>query len=178
MIIKPIATSYRGYRFRSRLEARWAVCLDALGLDYEYEPQGYHTKVGPYLPDFYLPDLRVFAEVKPAILTDLEFNRAASLEYPCLLLVGVPDGDVPLFAVAHDASACLWGQPRAYDVYARGGLQGGTEQYGWCALAYSAVRGRIWCNYGEGPFAYLYDPMWEEACMAARSTQFGSGVAQ
>ena len=38
MNIKPIETIYKGYRFRSRLEARWAVFFDALGIEYEYEP--------------------------------------------------------------------------------------------------------------------------------------------
>lgn len=39
--IKPIETIYNGYRFRSRLEARWAVFLDSLGVKYEYEPEGF-----------------------------------------------------------------------------------------------------------------------------------------
>jgi len=39
--IKPIETLYNGYRFRSRLEARWAVFFDAIGLKYEYEVEGY-----------------------------------------------------------------------------------------------------------------------------------------
>lgn len=46
MEIKPIETYYNGYRFRSRLEARWAVFFDALGVRYEYEPEGYHTEDG------------------------------------------------------------------------------------------------------------------------------------
>lgn len=33
--IKPIETKYKGYRFRSRLEARWAVFFDALGISWE-----------------------------------------------------------------------------------------------------------------------------------------------
>lgn len=37
--IKPIETIYNGYRFRSRLEARWAVFFDALGVEYQYEPE-------------------------------------------------------------------------------------------------------------------------------------------
>ena len=41
MDIKPIETYYNGYRFRSRLEARWAVFFDALGVPYEYEPEGF-----------------------------------------------------------------------------------------------------------------------------------------
>ena len=51
--IKPIETIYHGYRFRSRLEARWAVFLDSLGVKYEYEPEGFKLPDGSmYLPDF------------------------------------------------------------------------------------------------------------------------------
>lgn len=51
--IKPIETLYHGYRFRSRLEARWAVFLDSLGVKYEYEPEGFKLPDGSmYLPDF------------------------------------------------------------------------------------------------------------------------------
>ena len=39
-MITPIETIYKGYRFRSRLEARWAVFMDACGADWEYEPEG------------------------------------------------------------------------------------------------------------------------------------------
>ena len=58
--IKPIETIYKGFRFRSRLEARWAVLFDAMGIKYLYEPQGYKLSNGDcYLPDFYLPDFEV-----------------------------------------------------------------------------------------------------------------------
>ena len=51
--IKPIETLYHGYRFRSRLEARWAVFFDSLGVKYEYEPEGFKLPDGSmYLPDF------------------------------------------------------------------------------------------------------------------------------
>lgn len=65
--LKPIQTRYKGYRFRSRLEARWAVFFDALGLRWEYEPEGFATDAGPYLPDFFLPELNggTYVEVKP-----------------------------------------------------------------------------------------------------------------
>ena len=53
MRIKAIETYYNGYRFRSRLEARWAVFLDALSIEYEYEPEGFELPSGKrYLPDF------------------------------------------------------------------------------------------------------------------------------
>ena len=63
--IKAIETIYKGYRFRSRLEARWAVFFDAALIRYEYEQQGYECDGEYYLPDFYLPDLDVHVEVKP-----------------------------------------------------------------------------------------------------------------
>lgn len=68
MAIRPIETCYGGHWFRSRLEARWAVFFDHLDLTWEYEAQGF--EVGPdstkYLPDFHLPQLGLFLEVKPA----------------------------------------------------------------------------------------------------------------
>lgn len=44
-MITPIETIYKGYRFRSRLEARWAVFMDACGADWEYEPEGLSSTV-------------------------------------------------------------------------------------------------------------------------------------
>lgn len=63
--LTPIPTNYRGCRFRSRLEARWAVFFDALEIAWQYEDQGYLVDGTPYLPDFYLPHLRAFVEIKP-----------------------------------------------------------------------------------------------------------------
>lgn len=63
--VKPIETIYKGFRFRSRLEARWAVFFDAMGIKYLYEPEGFCLSDGTcYLPDFYLPDAKQFFEVK------------------------------------------------------------------------------------------------------------------
>lgn len=79
--IKAIETVYNGYKFRSRLEARWAVFFDAAGIRYEYETQGFELEDGTrYLPDFYLPDFDLFVEVKgdrPGAKKDIE--RCASM---------------------------------------------------------------------------------------------------
>lgn len=56
--LKPIETSYAGCRFRSRIESRWAVFFDHLGIGWQYEPQGFELPSGRYLPDFLL-DLSV-----------------------------------------------------------------------------------------------------------------------
>lgn len=65
--IQPIQTNYKGYKMRSRLEARWAVWLDAVRLAWRYEDQGFDLgeNGGWYLPDFWLPELECFMEVKP-----------------------------------------------------------------------------------------------------------------
>lgn len=63
-IIKPIETVYKGYRFRSRLEARWAVFFDALELQWQYEPEGYQLLSRKYLPDFWLPESHDIIEIK------------------------------------------------------------------------------------------------------------------
>lgn len=63
--MKPIETVYNGYRFRSRLEARWAVFFDALGIRYEYEAEGFDIGGEWYLPDFYLPEYKLYVEIKP-----------------------------------------------------------------------------------------------------------------
>ena len=56
--MKPIETVYKGFKFRSRLEARWAVFFDACGVRWEYEPEGYILPNGQYyLPDFLLHDV-------------------------------------------------------------------------------------------------------------------------
>lgn len=52
--MKSIETKYKGYRFRSRLEARWAVFFDSIGWKLEYEPEGFELPSGRYLPDFVL----------------------------------------------------------------------------------------------------------------------------
>ena len=71
--LRPIETVYRGYRFRSRLEARWAVFFQTLGVPWEYEPQGYKLSDGRWsLADFRvkLADHVLWAEVKPGGIAD------------------------------------------------------------------------------------------------------------
>lgn len=69
-VLKAIETYYKGYRFRSRLEARWAVFFDALGMRWEYEPQGFELPGGiRYLPDFRITSPQGMVrwyEIKPA----------------------------------------------------------------------------------------------------------------
>ena len=50
-----LGTKWHGCWFRSRLEARWASVFEAMGIDWEYEPDGVELDEGVgYLPDFLL----------------------------------------------------------------------------------------------------------------------------
>ena len=95
-VMKPIETHYKGYRFRSRLEARWGVFFDVLRIGWEYEREGFEFDNGVrYLPDFYLPDYRTWCEVKPTRLMASELKKCKLLALQkrtrVLMLVGVPD---------------------------------------------------------------------------------------
>lgn len=68
--MKAIETIYKGIKFRSKLEATWAVFFDRLGIKYKYEPETFQLDGVYYLPDFLLPNLfniPVYVEVKPDI---------------------------------------------------------------------------------------------------------------
>lgn len=77
-MITAVQTTHNGYRFRSRLEARWAVFFSALNVRYDYEHEGFDYGDGKYLPDFHLPELRCYAEIKPRMvaLDDPGYVRA------------------------------------------------------------------------------------------------------
>jgi hypothetical protein len=95
-MIKTIPTTYNNIKFRSRLEARWAVFFDQLGIKYLYEFEGFELENKEwYLPDFYLPEYGIYCEVKPSIIEVDEnintFNEFAKGRYWLLLLVGTPN---------------------------------------------------------------------------------------
>ena len=85
--IKAIETHYRGRRFRSRLEARWAVFFDFMDIEWEYEPEAFVLPSGAC----YLPDFRI------------TYPRGES--GPCDFWVEVkrPAGDVPDSTLVNDA---------------------------------------------------------------------------
>ena len=96
--LKPIETRYKGYRFRSRLEARWGVFFDALGVQWEYEPEGYDLgDAGWYLPDFLVnagTGEDAFVEIKPYghPVNENEYNKASSISCSkdCAVVCGDP----------------------------------------------------------------------------------------
>ena len=62
MVVKE--TEYKGILFRSRLEARVALFFDKAGIEWVYEPDRVVNGDSEYNPDFYLPELDDYVEVK------------------------------------------------------------------------------------------------------------------
>ena len=78
-MIAPIETTYKGNKYRSRIEARHAVFFEHLKISYEYESQGYQMDNVYYLPDFYLPLYETFIEIKGKLPEPDELEKAKRL---------------------------------------------------------------------------------------------------
>lgn len=56
---------YHDTKFKSELEANFALFLDALALKWEYEKYYFKMETGEgYIPDFYIPKLKLWIEVR------------------------------------------------------------------------------------------------------------------
>lgn len=143
--IAPIETVYAGCRFRSRLEARWAVFFDSMGIRWEYEPQGFILSHGRYyLPDFYLPDCASWVEVKGQLNEfDLYDLRVANLELPqfgrpigeagpnLILLGPIPDTKTDLIWPDFSAEPFTYGGEGQTDI-----IYGEFERYIWQGIEF------------------------------------------
>jgi hypothetical protein len=109
--IKAIPTFYSGIKFRSRIEARWALFYDEIGVQWEYEKEGFDLgkELGGYVPDFYIHDLDLWVEIKggPPTLTELrKLESIATTRYQptsvCLFY-----GPIPSFYVGIEVKETL-----------------------------------------------------------------------
>lgn len=120
--LTPIETEYAGYKFRSRLEARWALYFDLCKIRWAYESEGFTLSDGQrYLPDFWLPDYNQFVEVKPASdsfkfvspygkmahLTDIDEPGNTTITPDTILFVTIDDKWAPPAKRTMDAILCL-----------------------------------------------------------------------
>lgn len=82
-MLRALPTIYEGQRFRSRLEARWSIYLDALSVPFQYEAEALEMDGLVYVPDFFLPSFPAWLEIKGEIKSDeaglLIMRKAASL---------------------------------------------------------------------------------------------------
>ena len=101
-MIKAIETQYKGYRFRSRIEARWAVFFDSLGYKWEYEPEGYEFDDGTrYLPDFLVNEMFWF-EVKGRPPEEKDLKKLSNLAHKTGKWAFISWGDMSMTNVTKD----------------------------------------------------------------------------
>jgi hypothetical protein len=188
MSVKAIETRYKGYRFRSRLEARWAVFLDALGVAWRYEVEGLRLTGGGrcYLPDFYLPKPKLWLEIKPqdtglrndgAPTTPQDVDDAAK-HYACAL-----ETDVPLLvAVGLGPNSPAW-LGGADGIWGRVYLPGRRSRYSsWalhaCADYFGPIVGTLKtvarCRFCSAP-ASAFNLFIDTALSQAKSARFEHG---
>src|SRR3990167_6740337 len=191
--MRPIETYYAGCRFRSRLEARWAVFFDALGITWEYEPQGFVLSNGLcYLPDFWLPgigstdppaSIGTWFEVKGVEASGADKEKIEMFESARLIVATgqLPDGNA-LGATGPDIQNL---EAFFFDSRGDDGFQHGWDApFAWCVCAkcgavgveFEARSERIMhdCNFGHK--CYTGDhPRIAAAYLAATGARFEHG---
>ncbi|MCW6003907.1 hypothetical protein K1W54_04825 [Micromonospora sp. CPCC 205371] len=156
---RALPTTWAGVTFRSRHEARWAVFFDHLDLRWDYEPERYTlgTVGGTYLPDFYLPDIGLFAEIKPGLAGDVDPEGVWRWEQFAAAQADNPNGGkVAMFCdrIPDPTKVTETGPPKCYRWFESGVFILGDWHYAWCAcpsgdhfdVQYEARGGRIFCG--------------------------------
>jgi hypothetical protein len=163
MDIQAIETNYKGYRFRSRLEARWAIFFDALSMPYEYEKEGFNLgNAGWYLPDFYLPDTETWIEVKPSEPDETERCKVRTLACARDEYVDIVVGTPSIASVESSSSREIL---HCYP----GSMPPGKQNWStliWCI--------RFWVNEAKANHPLLIEAT-IEAAHQARSARFEHG---
>lgn len=145
MSIKAIDTVYKGYRFRSRLEARWAVFFDALGVEWEYEKAGYQFDDGTrYLPDFWLPEQHCWIEIKGEPPSKEEKLKAEKLfdesgQVPVIIFHGLPEPGFPGTGWYFEIGDSSGGEVRDYPVRIESCLHCGKMDFSYNDYKYSVM---------------------------------------
>lgn len=187
MNVKAIETEYKGYRFRSRLEARWAVFFDAIGAEWEYEPEGFMLEDGTlYLPDFLLHGVRgrgvrynnsgdIYVEIK-GVMTDEDLHKIEMFPMPIIVFGRIPD-----------AEWCegVWSDGKPY-AYWRFDFHFHTDNEWYYNLEFSegdnywtepkaAKGGGLVLDYPDDPYDYVDNNLTAKAYEAARKARFEHG---
>lgn len=196
--MKAIETHYNSYRFRSRLEARWAVFFNYLGIGFEYEKEGFDLDGTMYLPDFWLPRKKCWIEIKGECPSEDEKRKCLLLSkhtgHSCFLFHGnIPDPDNLWPDGDYDAAfawVCKWiisQEDAARDQLAitvdKGYMWGQCDQCGCIDLQFEGRMDRSICRqYGACHLSNIdsegrrYDsPLLRDAYTAARQARFEYG---
>jgi hypothetical protein len=162
--IAAIQTRFKGYLFRSRLEARWAVFFDRCRAQFVYEAEGFRLPSGPYLPDFYLPRQGLFVEIKPvSMLPTRNFEFGQDNPYPIDDVFPLELNLIYELAKATGLVGCvMYGDP--FDVLDF------HDSLGGAVIAFPKQ------GLQSSPCWHLFFQNTEEAAIAAREARFEHGA--
>ena len=174
---KAIDTLFNGNLFRSRLEARWAVFFKELGIPYQYEPEGFVLDDIKYLPDFWLPSLQAFFEVKGPYTDNNGREKAEKLAhlsgFPVYLFQYIPYTEDLIELEPHAAGECYFHLGADYHYYwCR------SECCGKYGIEYRGWSDRIECceeNIKKHKVYSQDHPLFLSAFDVARQARFGRG---
>ncbi len=182
--MKPIETRAYGYRFRSRLEARYAVLMTELGVRWYYELEGFQLPSGYYLPDFFLPDVNggSWLEIKPHSVAQEDRRH---VDFWDLILESKNN-----FFIVRGLPSSHYLSNDSPDYEEEGHLDGYDDTYRWCVCGCGRTPGiefdgrgdRIDCKHYDcvksphGDKGYSHNhPRIIQAVIAARSARFEHG---
>lgn len=177
-----IETKYKGCRFRSRTEARWAVFFDTLRIDWEYEAEGYKLSDGTcYLPDFKLliPNQPLtFCEVKGGDFDsydDEEMHQrwvfANDLQARIILLNGAPKLRIyDMIPPGREFRSLAGIFFKDYD-----GFIGWMDNYWMQQLDFNEATGELSFNMDERRAGKAFGTKIPKALEAAKSARFEHG---
>ena len=158
-MIKAIETVYNGYRFRSRLEARWAVFFDVLGIEYQYEPEGFDLgEEGWYLPDFWL-SLNDDRYNHAGYWVEIKGAKPTLSEMAKILALAVGSGHTA-WLIHGPPSNC-----QIFYAHFRGNHGIGTDTKPDPAF-------KLWCWFSRFNNRNVLDPIVHKAMLAARQARF------
>lgn len=183
--MKAIETTYRGYRFRSRLEARWAVFFDTLRVKWEYEKEGYDLEGMYYLPDFWMPDQDCWIEIKGNDPSDDELEKVRRLARLTGKTVYIFSGPIP----DNNSLSCFTGNSAEKISPASENECFWDNQHCWCVCPWCGKigieyqgRGARICGYNKhdpennNDKCYTHDDLLLLAAYnEARNARFGKG---
>lgn len=171
--IRAIPTIYKGISFRSRLEARWAIIFDRLGIDWHYETEGYDIPFEDgvtlrYLPDFVLYGGRVrcpkklFVEVKGQMQADDALKISAFAEHHPIYVVG---------PIPYDLNEISGGVDAGFGIYYYNFQYVNDDYYG---ATLGALKGGGWGLFGADStyWAAMDEAKTRQAYAAGRAAHF------
>ena len=183
-MIKAIETEYKGYRFRSRLEARWAVFFDAIGAKWEYEPEGYELADGTmYLPDFVLHGVRgrgvldgdeIYVEIK-GVLTPEDLHKVEMFPMPIIIFGQIPDAEWKEVIRENGEPFAYWD----FDFRRDHNEHFYNLEFSECDFYHSWPKagkgGGLVLDYPDDPYDFVDDDLTAEAFKKARQARFEHG---